>query len=203
MRRFFGLFTRVSRLFSLFIHFAETFLDLVADHFADKSMVVYWFFRPKKPTLRQTEFRNATFLVLANEDIGWYFLLKKFEPNELELLERIICKDDVCVDVGANIGIYSIFMAKNAYKGRVIAFEPVPFNRNILAVNAGLNGFTNIQIHDCVLSDAVPIYPSRHAGQPFCKRETEDKRHKNRCRRCGTSSFKGRGKAFIDSGASP
>ncbi len=146
---------RIRRLFSLFIEFANTSLDLVADRFVVKSMAFYWFFRPKRLLLRQIEFRNANLLVPANEDVGWHLLLKKWELNELELLERMIRKDDVCVDVGAYIGMYSVFMAKKAYNGRVIAFEPIPFNRNILAVNIGLNGITNIQIHDCALSDAV------------------------------------------------
>ena len=146
MRRFLGLFTG----------FANTFLKRIVSFFAEKRMAYHWFFRPKKPLLRQTEFRNANFLVLANEDVGWSLLrLKKYEPNELKLLEQVIRKNDVCIDVGANIGIYSVFMAKKAYNGEVVAFEPVPFNRNILAINMGLNGITNVQIHGCVLSDTV------------------------------------------------
>jgi FkbM family methyltransferase len=114
------------------------------------------FFRPKKRLLKQVEFRGASFLVLANEDIGSRLLsFKEYERNEITTLERLVRKDDVCVDVGANIGIHTIFMARKAHERQTIAFEPVPFNRNVLAVNIGLNEIVNIQVHDCVLSDSV------------------------------------------------
>lgn len=115
-------------------------------------------FRPQKPLLKQVEFRDSSFLVLANEDIGWRLIVhKEYEQNEIKCLERLIYKDDVCVDVGANVGIYSVFMARKAYEGQVIAFEPVPLNRKILATNLALNEITNVQISDSLLSDAAGV----------------------------------------------
>lgn len=45
-----------------------------------------------------------------------------FETGELALIGSIIRPGDVCVDVGANIGLYSVLCASRG--ARVIAFEP-------------------------------------------------------------------------------
>lgn len=104
--------------------------------------------------LKHVEYRGASFVVLANEDVGWRLMTRKtYEENEIQILEKLIKKKDVCLDIGGNIGIYSIFMAKKAFQGKVIAFEPIPINRNIIALNASLNEIKNIEIRDCVLSD--------------------------------------------------
>lgn len=116
----------------------------------------YRFLRARKLLLKQVEFRGVSFLVLANEDIGYNLLsFKDYEKSEVTILEELIRKDDVCVDVGANIGIYTVFMARKADEGQTIAFEPVPFNRSILAVNLELNGIANVQVRECVLSNAI------------------------------------------------
>lgn len=48
----------------------------------------------------------------------------------------------VVVDVGANIGAFSLFAARGA--GTVLAFEPEPRNHERLRRNIDLNGFRNI-----------------------------------------------------------
>lgn len=116
----------------------------------------YRAFRPERRMVKQVEFRGSSFIVLANEAIGWNLVTHKdFERSEIECLEQVIREDDVCVDVGANIGIYSLLMAKKARKGRVISFEPIYLNRSILAVNTALNEITNVEVRECVLSDTV------------------------------------------------
>src|SRR5580765_5607214 len=47
-----------------------------------------------------------------------------WEPWQLTLMRRIIEENFICVDVGANIGINAMFMARRCPRGRVIAFEP-------------------------------------------------------------------------------
>jgi FkbM family methyltransferase len=52
--------------------------------------------------------------------------MKKKYP-ELFYLPKIIKKGDFCLDIGANLGYYSYFMAKYCgNNGRMIAIEPVP-----------------------------------------------------------------------------
>jgi len=52
---------------------------------------------------------------------------------------------DIVFDIGANIGMYTIVVAKALKEGSVIAFEPHPPNRDRLERNAELN-----RVGDCV-----------------------------------------------------
>jgi FkbM family methyltransferase len=76
------------------------------------------------------------------------------EPETLEWIDSIPV-ESVVWDVGANIGLYSIYAAK-ARNCRVYAFEPSVFNLELLARNIYLNGLQNqITIVPVALSDKV------------------------------------------------
>jgi FkbM family methyltransferase len=63
------------------------------------------------------------------------------EPDTLDWLEKIP-KDAVFWDIGANIGLYSIYAALKS-DAFVFAFEPSVFNLEVLARNIYLNGLQN------------------------------------------------------------
>jgi FkbM family methyltransferase len=110
--------------------------------------------RPKKPEVRQIRYRGAQFAVLANEDVGWRLVVHgHYEPREWSSLEGLIHATDLCVDIGANVGIYSVLMAQKAPRGRVVAFEPLPLYCTLLDLNSRLNGLTNIEIRSSAVGD--------------------------------------------------
>jgi FkbM family methyltransferase len=66
---------------------------------------------------------------------------------EFAFLERFLRPGDHVVDVGANVGVYSLFFAKLVgARGLVLACEPDPQNRERLAVNLARNGFAQVRI---------------------------------------------------------
>lgn len=76
------------------------------------------------------------------------------EPETLEWIESIP-KGSVLWDIGANIGLYSIYAAR-ARNCRVFAFEPSVFNLELLARNIFLNCLqSQIIIVPIALSDKV------------------------------------------------
>ncbi len=77
-----------------------------------------------------------------------------YEP-ELKLVFKSLLKlGDVAVDIGANIGFHSLYFAELVgEKGKVISFEPVPYNFFSLNNNIQLNGFKNIETYNLALSD--------------------------------------------------
>jgi FkbM family methyltransferase len=76
------------------------------------------------------------------------------EPDTLEWVEEIP-KDSILWDVGANIGLYSIYAAKQC-GCRVFAFEPSVFNLEILARNIYANQLEDlITIVPLALSEQV------------------------------------------------
>ena len=78
------------------------------------------------------------------------------EPETLEWLESIP-EDSILWDVGANIGLYTIYAAK-ARNCRVFAFEPSVFNLELLARNIFLNDLqTRITIISVALNDELGL----------------------------------------------
>jgi FkbM family methyltransferase len=75
------------------------------------------------------------------------------EPETLDWLERNLRPDDVFMDVGANIGLYSLFAAKLRRDCTVYAFEPESQNFSRLCRNLELNGAANMIPCNCALSN--------------------------------------------------
>ena len=67
------------------------------------------------------------------------------EPYEMELFKQMVKEGMVVVDIGANIGYYTLIAAKLVgNKGTVYAFEPMPSNYELLCKNIEVNGYTNV-----------------------------------------------------------
>lgn len=65
----------------------------------------------------------------------------------LRFLLKHVRRGDACWDVGANVGLYTLLLARAAgEKGTVTSFEPEDRARARLAQNAALNGFRNIRV---------------------------------------------------------
>ena len=76
------------------------------------------------------------------------------EPHVMAVLHERLRRDDVVLDVGANIGIVSLLAASLVGPGgRVIAVEPVARNRRLIARAAQANRFRNLEIIAAAASD--------------------------------------------------
>ena len=64
-----------------------------------------------------------------------------------------ISDGDTVVDVGANIGIFSIKAARQTPSGRVVSVEPAPLNLDLLRENVVRNHFDNVTIIEGAVSD--------------------------------------------------
>lgn len=76
-----------------------------------------------------------------------------FEETETQTILSFVRPDTVMLDIGANMGFYSIRVAQKATSGRVIAFEPDPANYATLQKNLMLNNLTNVTTYNAALSD--------------------------------------------------
>jgi FkbM family methyltransferase len=85
--------------------------------------------------------KRFTFLLNSRKDHIQQFLANGdfYEREELELLRRFCVGRKRLLDVGANIGNHSIFLAHHLNLDRVTPIEPQPSILHILRANLGLN----------------------------------------------------------------
>ena len=78
-----------------------------------------------------------------------------YEPRTTKIMQALVHPGDTVIDVGANIGYFSIVAARAAGKiGRVLAFEPVPDVRQSLIANLRLNHLEHVSVRSEALSAA-------------------------------------------------
>lgn len=78
------------------------------------------------------------------------------EPYVARVLLERLRSGDVVLDVGANIGLVTMLAASRVgAEGRVIAVEPIPRNRTLLARAAQANGFAHVEVLAGAASDRV------------------------------------------------
>jgi FkbM family methyltransferase len=115
-----------------------------------------------KPRLRNRDFLMQVepgIMVPADlEDyiIYWCFVHGYETDPAVQLSRALIHQGDTVVDVGANIGLWTMGAARQAgQEGRLHAFEPVPENFTRLIANLNLNGFdlNRVQCQQLSLSD--------------------------------------------------
>ena len=75
---------------------------------------------------------------------------------EFAFLERFLRPGDTVVDVGANVGVYALFLAKGVGPtGRVLACEPEPTNLDRLKRNIANNHLTQIELVESAIGARV------------------------------------------------
>lgn len=80
-----------------------------------------------------------------------------YESEEIQMIQHFLKADSVILDIGANIGWYSLHLASKVPHGKVIAFEPIPKTFDYLKRNIALNNLKNIEIYNFGLSDKEEI----------------------------------------------
>src|SRR3954447_18860591 len=91
---------------------------------------------------------------------------ERYEPKVIAALTRLVRPGDVCADIGANVGYYSLLLAQlTGPEGRVVAFEPrddmvAYFERNVAP--SGLDD--RIELHRAAVTDGGAASVDLHAG---------------------------------------
>lgn len=83
-----------------------------------------------------------------------------FEQHITDLLAAGLRAGDLFVDAGGNIGWFAVVGSKLVGpSGRVLTFEPDPFNVRLLRRNLRLNKCRNVTLHPVALSDRTGRIP--------------------------------------------
>lgn len=104
-----------------------------------------------KPRMVVTE---GSKMYLDKHDTLLLSIYPNFEPYETRLVKKFVKKGMITVDAGANIGYYTLLMARLVgKKGMVHAFEPERENFDLLKRNVELNNYTNTRLNKVALSN--------------------------------------------------
>ncbi|MBL1320536.1 MAG: FkbM family methyltransferase [Methylophaga sp.] len=98
----------------------------------------------------------------------WYDL-----PTQL-LIDEVIKPDDIVVDIGGNIGMFTLAArAKTGNKGKIYAFEPNPLPREKFERHMKINNITNVEIKPFALhehsGETTLYFPKINTGEGSLK----------------------------------
>lgn len=94
--------------------------------------------------------RHGGFLASQNDFFIGNALIRygEYGENELHLFQQLVAPEQVVVEVGANIGAFTVPLAKRVgVKGRIIAIEPQRIIHQYLCANIALNGLPNVETY--------------------------------------------------------
>ena len=163
--------------------FFEEYLQNILDNKISKKIFIddkkfIKFYKPSKTS----SYRVKTFFYKEPDTINW--MIKNGKKNK------------VMFDIGANMGVYSIFYAKK-FNSKVFAFEPSIRNLDLLTRNITLNGLgKNITVFSNPLNNEDKIseffqldYRGGNAGATFDSNLTKKRMSNQKFQEKKTSSF--------------
>jgi FkbM family methyltransferase len=82
---------------------------------------------------------------------------QSYDPEVARYLAASLRPGSVCLDIGANVGVYALQFARwTGQTGRVIAFEPNPVSAAALAEHVRMNGFGDrVEIVQAAVADTA------------------------------------------------
>jgi len=122
---------------------AELILNLKNNLISD---TLYETIKPSGIILVKNIMGNKMYVHTDDKSIVPYLLLDNaWEKYKTDLFIKEVSRGMIIVDVGANIGYYTLIAANLVGpEGAVYAFEPEPTNYDLLCKNIKVNGYTNI-----------------------------------------------------------
>lgn len=108
------------------------------------------------------------------------FFVGDLDRKISEVVRRIVRPRDTVIDVGANLGLVTLPLARQVTEGGVVhAFEPNPNVRDLLNQSIHRNGLKNVQLHSCALGtnecEMSLAYPTGNAGRgTLCRTADND-----------------------------
>ena len=117
--------------------------------------------------LRRVTPRNRNFRMLVTRRYLSHYGDNAFEEYTSDLLLKYVGDGSVFIDIGAHYGYYTLLIGSQKPDCRILSFEPVPENAEILKKNIALNGLRNVEIHQAAVSNTAGTR-SLHVTQASC-----------------------------------
>jgi FkbM family methyltransferase len=97
---------------------------------------------------------NGHMMFLDRDDSMELAINGTYEPAETKLVSKLIQPGSIVLDIGANIGYFTLLFAKLVGpRGHVFAFEPDPYSFDLLLKNINVNNYSNVTAFQFAVSD--------------------------------------------------
>lgn len=123
----------------------------IQQHLVPLNRLYYVFDKPGKVV--DFAIDSKTSFAVQRNSSGKYAILETWKMGAYHDDRFPVRKTDTIVDIGANIGSFSVWAARQATKGVVYAFEPDEHNFALLQTNVERNGCHNIKLYHQAVSD--------------------------------------------------
>ncbi len=177
----------ITKLFQCFLVLLKTSTIPKKDWFSLFNTIILTILKyPDSVFRRQTEESKKHFLtdyltkpIIVKSHEGIIFVARpKFEDLARFLFSEVIAKwepfslmsgdNNVIIDLGANVGYYTLKLSQKNKNCKIIAVEPDPNTFKILSKNCKLNNLENVTLHNIAISEEngnVKLFKSEtHSG---------------------------------------
>lgn len=136
-------------------HFAMSHFDHAVDYICTKigNYRLRKALKDKSDWRTITRFRGCKFWTGSDNKIEVALVEQHcYDYTNMTAVSHLVKPGDICLDVGGNIGVYSMVMAQlSGDDDNIHAFEPVNHIRARLEANAKLNGFHDLHVNPFAL----------------------------------------------------
>ncbi len=96
--------------------------------------------------------------VMPNDYVGASIISSKiYEPHVTNVIRKELRRDDVFLDLGANLGYFTMLASSILTNGKVISFEPNNQNLQLIYLSMLENDAKNVEVYPYAVSDAEKI----------------------------------------------
>ena len=100
------------------------------------------------------------------------WVVKEYEHPGFDIKEN-----DIIIDIGGHIGLFTLFCKQFTKTGKIFSFEPIKENYEIFSENIKMNGIQNIISHNVAVTKTegeIPIYLSNdESGHSVFEKDTK------------------------------
>ena len=101
-----------------------------------------------------------------------------YDYDDMNFLLRYLRAEDSFLDIGANIGVYTLLAASKIHSGSIYSFEALPKNYTRLQENIKLNQFKHVKTYELAVSNqtgTVALNLAEGDSMPFITHTATDK----------------------------
>lgn len=118
-------------------------------------------FNDRNIVIKELDGKLRLYVDTSDVVIGWGIIRGKYELDELAFVRRTVQPGQTVLDIGANIGLFTITMASlTGPTGKVYAFEPLEDQATLLARSVAENNFA-----DRVVLERAAVSDKAGSGQ--------------------------------------